>query len=553
MRDQRSFQYSIASTVLIVLCGFFPLLAQAQECGQLRQRIYEITSTAGAQVPDSLHVVLDLAMVERECEPVMPVDREVWLLLAEVLALDGLERYDAAREKVDYFFANYFEDTNTTDFYRARFYLWRLHLSALNGADAAMIRDYTEAQGYAYALDVTHRASLLVDGAYAYHHIMQYETALILIGQAQDILGIPDTYDEQRTTARALLIGAESKLWLGEDLLQVKDNLARASDLYGALGDTSQVVIAETLLGLTLAAEGDTTSALETMGNAAEIASQSGSSRSQVYSLFRYGQLLRASGDYRAAEPILSRALGLTETHQEYYLDIAYELARLYDERRKLEQAVHFYRVVLTTPSSKSYAGTIKAQRKAHLAENRLLLIASERQRRRDQNTIGFLVLVLLGVGFVFLLRRRRRPPSVIEYGKGGFYIPYEMPTGLSLDELKARFETIPNITALAARRLAYSYALLFDRELIRAYITDEYLRPQIEEDRLHDNTKLFSAIAPIETAVDQQVFSGRPENSIRSHMSEAFKKHGWPWPSHPTEWKRYFMEYHMETLFGDD
>lgn len=65
-------------------------------------------------------------------------------------------------------------------------------------------------------------------------------------------------------------------------------------------------------------------------------------------------------------------------------------------------------------------------------------------------------------------------------------------------------------------------------------------------------NTTLFLGIAPIETVVDQHEFSGRPENSIRSHLDLAFKKKGWPWPSHPIEWKHYFMEYHMELLFGN-
>jgi len=45
---------------------------------------------------------------------------------------------------------------------------------------------------------------------------------------------------------------------------------------------------------------------------------------------------------------------------------------------------------------------------------------------------------------------------------------------------------------------------------------------------------------------------SGRPENSIRAHLDTMFKKKGWPWPTHPIDWKRYFMEYHMELLFGN-
>lgn len=247
------------------------------------------------------------------------------------------------------------------------------------------------------------------------------------------------------------------------------------------------------------------------------------------------------------AESILTRALESAKTIQEFHLFIAYELALLYDQRQELDEATRLYRVVLDAPRPKRHAAAIEAEIKARKAENRLLMIKSDRAR----NVIGLLLLVLLAIGFVLFLRHKPRPPSPLDHGKGGFYLPYEMPTGLSLDELKGRFQTIPDITPLVAKRLAYSYAILFDRALIRAYITDDYLQPQVEEDRLKDNTTLFLCIAPIETVVDQHVFSGRPENSIRAHLDTAFKKHGWPWPTHPTEWKRYFMYYHMELLFG--
>ncbi len=104
----------------------------------------------------------------------------------------------------------------------------------------------------------------------------------------------------------------------------------------------------------------------------------------------------------------------------------------------------------------------------------------------------------------------------------------------------------------MVARRLAYIYAVLFDPELILSYIDDAYLRSQVEEDRLKDNTALFLSMASIETAVDGHVFRGHPENSIGAHLRGAFERQGWPWPSHPLVWKKYFMEYHMETLFGD-
>ena len=137
--------------------------------------------------------------------------------------------------------------------------------------------------------------------------------------------------------------------------------------------------------------------------------------------------------------------------------------------------------------------------------------------------------------------------------GKGGVYIPYAMPTGLSLDEVRARFQNLPDVTALLARRLAYGYAILFDRDLVLGYIDDDYLRPQVEGDWLRNNTALFLSMAPIETAVDGEVFEGRPENTIAAYLRGAFGRQGWPWPSHPLVWKKYFMEYHLETLFGDE
>ena len=104
----------------------------------------------------------------------------------------------------------------------------------------------------------------------------------------------------------------------------------------------------------------------------------------------------------------------------------------------------------------------------------------------------------------------------------------------------------------MVARRLAYIYAVLFDPELILSYIDDAYLRSQVEEDRLKDNTALFLSMASIETAVDGHVFKAHPENSIRAHLRSAFVKQGWPWPSHPLVWEKYFLEHYMETLFGD-
>ena len=233
----------------------------------------------------------------------------------------------------------------------------------------------------------------------------------------------------------------------------------RATSLYTTLGDTSKVVTATALLGLALAADGDTLAGLAQMENAAALAQQSGDQRSQVYTLFLHGQLRRKSGDYLNAEPILTRAL--ESAIQEFHLFIAYELALLYDQREQLKEATRLYHAVLDAPRPKRHAAAIEAELKARKAENRLLMIESDRHHTRDRTAIIALLLVLLSFGFVFLFRRGRRPSLPVEYGKGGFYLPYEMPTGLTLSELKARFQTIPDITALAANRLAYSYALL--------------------------------------------------------------------------------------------
>ena len=97
--------------MLLVLSVFFPAYAHAQSrCDQARLRIYQITSTEAARVPDSLQTVLDLATSFRECEGLVSVERETWLLTAEVFALDGLERYEEARNLVDRFFDAFFDE-----------------------------------------------------------------------------------------------------------------------------------------------------------------------------------------------------------------------------------------------------------------------------------------------------------------------------------------------------------------------------------------------------------------------------------------------------------
>ena len=163
---------------------FFPAIASAQACDEATRRIYHIAETQARQVVDSLQVMLDLAAFVRECEDEVSLELELWLLNNEVFALDRLGRYNVASEKVDQFFATHFDDTS--DLYRARFYLWRLHLKALSGKGIGMVVDYLEAQRYASALGAAHQASLHVDGAYAYMGIRDYETAQKLAEEAEN-------------------------------------------------------------------------------------------------------------------------------------------------------------------------------------------------------------------------------------------------------------------------------------------------------------------------------------------------------------------------------
>ncbi len=123
------------------------------------------------------------------------------------------------------------------------------------------------------------------------------------------------------------------------------------------------------------------------------------------------------------------------------------------------------------------------------------------------------------------------------------------MPTGYTLDQLKQTFQQAVN-SELFGRRLAYLYALLFEPDMVRSYIDDDYLLGQVETDSLRSSAGLFRCVAMIETALDNQVFSGTPSNSIGNYLRKAFEKHDWPWPSHPLDWKRFFLTHHLDTLF---
>jgi len=543
-------QYStghVKLAVLLVLSALFPSIASSQSCGEAKNRIYQITESKAQQTHDSLRTLLDMAIFVRGCEGDISLELELWLLNNEVFALDKLAQHDEARARVDRFFNRHF--ARASDYYRARFYLWRLHLDAANGDVLAMVKSYVEAQQYAHALDDVHRAHLHLNGSYSYFEVDQYEQTLALTQQALNLIPTPETHEERLMVARALLLSAESGLWLGNELPPVRQQLDRAAALYGLLGDTAQVAIATMLRGVTYAAESDTSRALVVMQDAAQLARQSGNARSQAYTLWRYGKLLREWRDWSMAQPILLQAFEIAEAHQEFYLETAYELARLYEQQRKYEQATRLYRVIVDAPRPSSYVASLKAQRQAQQAQIRLLLIENERDQQRYRYALVALLIVLITVGFVFLLRLKS-PPSHDKHASNGVYIPKNMPTGLTLEELEQRFQKMVRSEKLGSR-LAYLYAVLFDPELILAYIKDSYYASQVAEDRVENNTALLLCAAAVEEARTGVAFTGKTENTLRSYLRGEFENRGWEWPKHPVLWKRYFLEFHVERLFS--
>ena len=429
--------------------------------------------------------MLDLIAFVRACEAEPSIELQVWLLINEVLAHDGLQQYDEADSLVTHFFDMYFDREEVSDCYRAKFYMWRMHLSALSGALVTMTVAYTEALKYAQALDNTFRASLYVDGAAAYFEGREYDSTLALARRGQDLIGTPQTYNERNVTARALLWEAEAQLWLGTELSGARAKLGQASGLYTGLGNTAKVAIATALLGQVYAAEGDTSQALSSMATATQLARQAGTVRSQAYTLWHYGRLLRHGGDFGAAQPVLSQALEAAKVCQEFYVEVAYDLARLHEQRRAYGQATHFYQVVLDAPRPRRLAAALAAQRKAEAAQVRLMLIETERSLARSERRLQrvlyagsgglALLLVLGGAGFLFLLRRHQppKPPLVVEKATGGVrIIPTNLPTGLSLDQLKQRFQNKMEAER-PGRCWAYAYAALLDPELVLPYLKE--------------------------------------------------------------------------------
>ncbi len=536
--------------LLLVVCAFLPATASAQDCDQTVIRIYQLASTEARQVSDSLQTILDLVAFVRDCKEKPSRQLEIWLLHNEVLALEALGRNAEAIAKVNRFFEAYFEDA--TDRYRARFYLWRLHLNALAGNVLDMVVDYNEAQEYAYALDTTHRAHLYINGAHAYAQINEPEKALQLTQEAKALIGEPKTYEDSLAMARAAIIGAEAQLRLGTDLPEVEEKLRAAGALYGALGDTARVALASTLLGMTYAAQGDTTAALAEMATGVVLAQRAGTLRSRVYTHYRQGQLLLDAGDLAAAEQSLQQALDASETFREFYIPVVYELARLYERREEYKKATRYYQTVVDAPKPERLVEELETERKARDGLIRILLIEKERSRNRFHLALVALLLVA-GAGLLLFWRWRKRPAaSVTDRLEGALVIPENLPTGDTLADLERRFRQAVD-SELLGSRLARLYAVLFDPDLVLVHIKDAVLAKQIKASRVENNTALFLCAAAVEEGVEGRSFRNNPANTLGAYLRSEFRKRKWGWPKNPLAWKRYFWDHHVPLLFEKD
>ena len=492
--------------------------------------------------------MLDLIAFVRTCDAESSIELQIWLLVNEVLARDGLQQYDEADSLVTRFFNTYFDEEETSDFYRAKFYMWRLHLSALSGNGIGTVVDYLEAKRHASALDAHHNAMLLLDGTYAYMGIRDYEEALKLAEEAKSLLSPSESYKDSLALARAIHLGAEAQLHLRVQLGQVKEDLRIAATLYGVLGDTAKVAAITTLLGETHAADGDTSLALSEMATGVALAKKADNARSKVYALFRQGQLRREVGDWEAAEQSLLEAFRASESVREYDLRIQYELARLYEQQRDYKKAAGYYQAVIDAPQPRRTAEELEAVRRAREGRIRLLLIEQERSETLFWLAVAgsLLLLGLVGAGFYQYIRRRA---AIYDKIRESVVLPEDLQTGLTLDKLVQRFQEIVN-SVLLGKRLAYLYAVLFEPDLVLDYIDDPYLQPQIETHSLENNTALFECAATVEEAVDEdRTFRGNAANTMRSYLLNEFRKRDWEWPKSPLAWKRYFLKYHVKRL----
>lgn len=155
-------------------------------------------------------------------------------------------------------------------------------------------------------------------------------------------------------------------------------------------------------------------------------------------------------------------------------------------------------------------------------------------------------LLSLIGTGLFSLIQHRKRP--VVPLGKSVF-IPINLPTGGTLDDLKTRFEHVVR-SSLLGNRLAHLYAVLFDPDLVLAYIDDPWLAEQVAADNISSNTALFLCAASVEEAVEARTFSTNPANTMAAYLRSEFKKRDWLWPPSPLAWKQHFLQHYVDTLF---
>lgn len=345
---------------------------------------------------------------------------------------------------------------------------------------------------------------------------------------------------------------AETLLRLGTRLQEVKEILIGAIALYGTLGNLARVAVVTTLLGETYAADGDTSIALLRMSEGVQLARRSGSERSEVYALYRQGQLMRLSGDFEAAAQRLSQGIDASQRVREFYHRLRYELARLYEQQRDYKRAASYYQAVIDSPQPSSAAEELEAMGRAREGRIRILLIEHERSRILLWLAIvGLLLLLgLLGTGLYQYVERRA---AVYDKIRESIVLPEDLQTGLTLKELEQRFQQITD-SKLLGSRLGRLFAVLFEPTLVLDYIDDPYLKPQVASYDLETSTGLFECEAAVEVAVDEdRTFQGDPANTIRAYLLNEFRKRSWDWPKNPPAWKRFFLEHHVKGLLGKD
>ncbi len=163
---------------------------------------------------------------------------------------------------------------------------------------------------------------------------------------------------------------------------------------------------------------------------------------------------------------------------------------------------------------------------------------------------IALIVVLLLSCGvLLYLLVRQRHSGTARAWKNNGVFIPTSLPTGDTLARLVERFQQAVD-AHLFGGRLARLYAILFDSDLILAYIADVFLARQLETDDIANNTALFLCVAAVEKAVEGRAFGENPANTLGSYLRAEFKKRDWTWPTHPLAWKQFFLRHYVDTLF---